>query len=881
MFDRYAPAVKRSILFFLVITLTIPSAKSIAQEKEFIVDLVRVSTSGPPVDKGELQSVRSGLLQVSIPYWNSELVSKDSSINMKLGLVDSRLIQISTQPVCSGSSLNSYMKELRRIFYGQNSISNVSNRYLIAYFDRMPCIWEAISTLYEVGTIDGGMILNGTSKPFVISHELGHGLGLGHSNLIACNNGKREGAWLSECNSIEYGGVVDLMSNVENYSQLSSYHRWRLGLISKNEAVQVFTDTQTTLFDVREPTGMKSLFVRDQGSSYWFEYRGKSSGGAIKPGLLIYRIDPPPVAAQISPNASSVSRYSENSLPADVWVINLDDYRYLRGDARGSMSLPDKSTFPFFSGNLTLTTSAGSEKSVSVNLDFKDDRNPPPSPKLIPQTEWGSPESSILVQGEQFLDKESQVLRYEYEINGTVLSGGSPDPSWIKNYIYPFDAPIVFSSKLLPEGTYNLKVRAVDAWGNKSFWSEESKVFIDRGYPKISKEVYVSSVESNSRTLTFRGISDAGSGICLIQIANSEGLVVAQSTSKSSLEVREVNTTNVAKELQVFDCSGNGVSADLKMQVTEREISSTKRTGKWTFSGQGRAEKATCVGKCTASFSIGGFVTIGVLKGKGAVLINGKKSKVFDVQGSGKKIQEVFLDLSSKRSTVRIEGSGISISPIQQIDLQLLSVKEGTRRTSSSTFEIDSEIQKDLAKFGFRTNDLTSTWNLQPIPNGYTLVDPTLDFCAESYRSDSERSARRQLQAFRSPDTKYSFISSEVVSYNTEKAADSALSELKETIERCRKQDGFTKKDGTNERYDFSSPPSILELNELNQRGVVVHVKIGSGANIRSLLAFYVFSRNLFSGLYVVKSGDSPFTKDEIDNWSAVNRVLMDRLRGT
>ena len=870
---------KRRFVFLLLIGLLLPETKAFAQDKEFTIDLVRISLSSQTNDRGELQAISNALRQVSMPYWNSELISKDSSITMKLGVIDNRNIVVSSLPACSGNTLTSYIRELRRVFYSQNSITNTSNRYLISYIDRMPCIWEGISTLYEVGTIDGGMILNGTTKSFVISHELGHALGLGHSNLVACNNGKREGAWASECNSIEYGGAVDLMGNVENYSQLSSYHRWRLGLISRNEVLQVFSDTQTTLSDIRESSGIKSLFIRDQGSSYWIEYRGKSSGGNIKPGLIIYRIDPPPVNAQISPNTGAASRYSENSIPADIWVINLDDYRYLSGDARGSMSLPEKSTFPFFSGNVSVTTSLSSDKNVSISIDFKDDRNPPPTPRLIPQVQWLGPESSIILQGEQFQDKESQILKYEYEINGLIASGSSPDPSWMRNYTYPFEAPVILSSKNLPEGTYGLKVRAVDAWGNKSAWSEETRVFIDRGFPKVMREVYVTSAESVSRNLSFKGISDAGSGVCLIQMVNSEGFVVAKSLEKSVLDVREVDTLNTARELQVFDCSGNGVSNDLKIKVSERSISSSRRTGKWAISNSGRDEKATCKGKCSLSFSGGGFVTIGVMQGKGSVLLNGKKVSAFEVSTSNKNSQNVYLDLSSKRSTVRIEGTNLSIVPIQQVDIQLSGLREGTRRSSASVFEIESEAQKFLSKFGLRSSDMTFTWNLQPLPNGYTLADPTLDFCAESYQSDSDRTARRQLQAFRSPDSKYSFVSSEVVSYKSEKAAEGALAELRDFVDRCRKSGGFTKKDGATERYDFSSSPSIWELSDMNLQGIAMQVKIGTGANLRQLLAFYVFSKNIFSGFYVVKSGESSFSKEEIENWTAINRVLMDRLR--
>jgi hypothetical protein len=177
---------------------------------------------------------------------------------------------------------------------------------------------------------------------------------------------------------------------------------------------------------------------------------------------------------------------------------------------------------------------------------------------------------------------------------------------------------------------------------------------------------------------------------------------------------------------------------------------------------------------------------------------------------------------------------------------------------------------------GFNQDDFTSDWSVLPMFRGTTLLDPTLDLCAATYKSESERSARRQIAVIKK-DSPYGFLSTEVVKYKSRAGASAALSELKTNFEICVKNKGGTESSGTFVDYTFYPISGSTGLvSEANR--VLVNATIGKDIYARQLLAFYQFNGDVFSGLYLVKDGANTFTKEEIARWSSVAQVMADRL---
>jgi hypothetical protein len=57
-----------------------------------------------------------------------------------------------------------------------------------------------------------------------------------------------------------------------------------------------------------------------------------------------------------------------------------------------------------------------------------------------------------------------------------------------------------------------------------------------------------------------------------------------------------------------------------------------------------------------------------------------------------------------------------------------------------------------------------------------------------------------------------------------------------------------------------------------------VHATIGSGADARQMLAFYQFSGEVFTGLYVLTASQTKYTDAQVAKWLKVAVTMADRL---
>jgi len=304
--------------------------------------------------------------------------------------------------------------------------------------------------------------------------------------------------------------------------------------------------------------------------------------------------------------------------------------------------------------------------------------------------------------------------------------------------------------------------------------------------------------------------------------------------------------------------------------------SQASRTGKWVSSSLSDGAQ-TCVGKCTASISTSGKAFVLVGEGEATVALTGKSVAKVSASSSKSLRTGATVDIGVRNRVLRITGSNFTLAGIATVDLSITNLRDTPRSPSATDPSLTESLQKNMAKYGFNADDFASGWIVLPMARGTTLEDPTLDLCSADYKSESGRQYRRQVTVSKT-GTPFLFLSTEVVKYKDKNAAEAALTELQSNYNACVKNKGGVERDGTFVDYTFSPlPTSTTNLVSESSR-VVVRAQIGKGVTARQLLAFYQFKGEMFTGLYVVKSGETPISDAEVKRWFDAASVVAQRL---
>ena len=846
---------------------------------ERVIDIVEVTWPGAEAPVGNATKL-ANVVDVEVNSdWKKFTTlygdTKDRVVSFKTGKVLTTPIGLVSKMACIGFASSEFMNSIRPEAYKRLGITDYSERYLLVISPKAGCVWSGRAQLGGPKSKSGTLILHESASSFVISHELGHTFGLGHSNFLRCDNAAYDGAWGETCKGVEYGGTIDVMGNVDTTSPLNTYHQWRIGLLDDSQIKQVWQSEVVNLAPSDFANGTRAIYIRDGKAAYWVEYRRKLDGAGYKPGLAIYRLDPPPISAVVSVNPEDAEAAEFGSvLGTDVWMLNLDTYQYKDSlSVGGSMTALTATTY---SGNVSFSAVA-SETGAVVTITKKADTTPPPVPNVLPVSQWNSPNMVILGPGGE--DADTAVVGFEGQIDGKVetLKASNID-GWMPTYLSPFVAPKTFYLRDLPEGSYTFAMRSIDIVGNKSDWSATQKVIIDRADPVVTNDFVLTGAAANELSLQWKGATDAGSGICQVNVVDEDGLVLQSSTAKNAPVVKVAAGATVTGTAQVFDCLGNGKSADLSVTGTLVAGDKSSKTGKWSAAGAAYGAGAIkCIGKCTASLTVSAKNDVLVGTGAATVAVGNKTVATIADSKVAKLRIGATVDVGTSKKVVRVTGSNFVLIGLSSFTTTLGVLKDLDRAPAITDPSLTDEKQVKLAKFGFRAEDFSQEWAVLPMARGTTLEDPSLDLCNGIYLSEKERVERRQVTATKVGST-FSFLSTEVVKYSSAAAASAAQKELVKVLAQCQTDKGY--KDATDGLipYEFKKLTSIPAGVVSEGNRVFVHAVIDSGVRARTLLGFYQFSGDTFTGLYVMNA--EGFSDAQVAKWLKVAATMGQRLQG-
>ena len=256
---------------------------------ERVVDVVAVTWPGAVAPAGDVNAVSKVIdTEVNADWLKFTAMygaPTDRGISFKTGQILKDPIALISKMACQGIAASDFMNSIRPEAYKRLGITDYSKRYLVVIAPKAGCVWSGRAQMGGPKSVSGTLILHDSASGFVISHELGHTFGLGHSNFLRCDNAANDGAWSDTCKAVEYGGTIDVMGNIDTTSPLNTYHQWRMGYLEDSQIKQVWQSETINLAPSDFANGTKAIFIRDGKAGYWIEYRRKTDGVAYKPGI--------------------------------------------------------------------------------------------------------------------------------------------------------------------------------------------------------------------------------------------------------------------------------------------------------------------------------------------------------------------------------------------------------------------------------------------------------------------------------------------------------------------------------------------------------------------------------------------------------------------
>jgi hypothetical protein len=523
------------------------------------------------------------------------------------------------------------------------------------------CGWAGLATVSNNDPGAGGWaVINGTARLDVMGHELGHNLGLGHSNLRWCApGGLRSADAASGCTVEPYRDPYDIMGIAWGTSgNLNVAQRHQLGLLSPG-GITDFTGGELTLAPLGGTTGTRAARMTDGTARYFLEYRTKTGRDGW--------VDGSPATSGYAIPGSGVVVHRADTLRAGGGTQLLDAHPVGASLDRAALRAGESWASP--SGQVTLTVVSTSATGAVVRLG-----SATPGPFSLTGVPAAGQDVVVRTGAAQLswtasADPGHGIDRYEVLANGAVIATVAPDAT--------------SATVTVPAGRNTVTVRAVDTQGGVRTASNSVRYVVDGDAPVVTapRAVFRKGTAGPEFPVTSTWTAtDAGSGVCGQEFVRGTSRAVTPGARAIGDSVT-AGTTPLT--VAVTDCAGNGTTAHGSATAAAVQDSAFRFTGAWgarsAASAHGGTLRITTKAGATASRSVAArsvalVASRGTAQGAVKVYADGRLVATVDLRASKNLARQVVWTYTwptAGTHTVKVVNVGTKGRPTVTVDALL------------------------------------------------------------------------------------------------------------------------------------------------------------------------------------------------------------------